>query len=447
MGSESVPLQVEVLSTKFITPSSPTPKHLQNYKLSFFDQIAGDVHLPLVLFYPPNNNKNSTTLNHEQLEESLSRVLTHVYPIAGRFTDDFCSINCLDQGVKLVKANVNSKLDDFLEQAHKDVNAAVLCWPHDTWDVNEDNLAITPLVIIQVTKFECGGIALSMSHAHIAMDGYSSLSFLYEWSEVCRLGIKAQDIDFLSFNLGEVFPTRDLSKLLLPRIAGETRAESKLVAKRLYIDEANISKLREEMGAFSFKPTRVEMITAILWRGLMSSSQVKNGKLRRSLMGVPINLRSKISLPEITKCFGNLVVEAPVIFVPDQQNKNMELRNLVTLIRETVQKTIELLNKESPDEIVTAVGELYNESFLDQEWGGSDEVDNFTTSSLCRFPILGADFGWGKPCLMHFGSRHMQTCWLYDAECGNGVCVQVDLKESYMSFFESDQDIKTYFKF
>ncbi|KAJ8551502.1 hypothetical protein K7X08_021517 [Anisodus acutangulus] len=444
MDSKSAALQIEILSTKLITPSSPTPNHLHNYNLSFFDQIAGDVHLPLVLFYPPND-KNSTP-DHQQLEQSLSRVLTHVYPIAGRFTDDFCSISCLDQGVKLVTANVNSKLDDFLEQAHKDVNVAVLCWPHDTWDVDKDNLVITPLVIIQVTKFECGGIALSMSHAHIAMDGFSSLSFLYEWSKVCRLGIKAQKINFLSFNLGEIFPTRDLSKLLLPRIPEETRAESKLVAKRLYIDEAAISKLRDEMVAYlSFKPTRVEMITAVLWRALIRSSQVKNGNLRRSLMGVPINLRSKISLPQIEKCFGNLVVDAPVKFVPEETK--MELHNLVTLIRETMQKTIDYLNKESPDEIVSAVADLYNGSFQKQDWGASPEVDTFTTSSLCRFPILGADFGWGKPCLMHFGSRHAQTCWLYDAECGDGVCVQVDLKESYMRFFECDQDISTYFKF
>ncbi|MCE0482257.1 hypothetical protein HAX54_040839, partial [Datura stramonium] len=421
MGSESAALQVEILSTKFITPSSPTPNDFQNYKLSFFDQIAEDVHLPLVLFYPPNDN--NSTPDHEQLEESLSRVLTHVYPIAGRFTEDFCSISCLDQGVKFVKVNVNSKLDDFLEKAHKDVNAAVLCWPHDTWDVDENNLAITPLVIIQVTIFECGGVALSMSHAHIAMDGFSSLSFLYEWSKVCRLGIPTKEINFLSFNLGEIFPTRDLSKLLLPRIPGEKRAESKLVAKRLYIDETAISKLRDEMAAanLSFKPTRVEIITAVLWRALIRASEMKNGKLRRSLMGVPINLRSKISLPEISK--GRDRAPAyPKCYVPEETK--MELRNLVTLIRETVQKTIDYCNKESPDDIVSAVADIYNASFQAQDWGGSHEVDAFTTSSLCRFPILGADFGWGKPCLMHFGSRHTQTCWLYDAECGNGVCVQ-----------------------
>ncbi|XP_009782261.1 limonoid 21-O-acetyltransferse [Nicotiana tabacum] len=440
MGSQSAALQVKILSTNFITPSSPTPNHLQNYKLSFFDQIAEDVHLPLVLFYPPND-KNSTT--DEQLEESLSRVLIHVYPIAGRFTEDFCSINCLDQGVKFVRANVNSKLDDFLEQAHKDVNAALLCWPHDTWTVDEGNLAITPLVIVQVTRFECGGIALSMSHAHIAMDGFSSLSFLYEWSKVCRLGIPTKEINFLSFNLGEIFPSRDLSKLLLPRIPGEKRAESKLVAKRLYIDESAISKLRDEMTGLSFKPTRVEMITAVLWRALIRASEAKNRNMRRSLMGVPVNLRSKISLPQIEKCFGNLVVDSPVKFVPGETK--MELHNMVALIRDTVQKTIEYCNKESPDEIVSAVADLYNGSFQANDWGASHEVDAFTCSSLCRFPILGADFGWGKPCLMHFGSRHNQTCWLYDAECGNGVCVQVDIKESYMRFFECDQDIKAYF--
>lgn len=123
-------MEVEILSTKLIKPSSPTPNHLQNYKLSFFDQIADEAHVPLVLFYPPSDNNiinNITT--EEQLEQSLSRILTHVYPVAGRFTEDNSSINCLDQGVKFIKANVNCKLNDFLEKAHKDVNLALSCWP------------------------------------------------------------------------------------------------------------------------------------------------------------------------------------------------------------------------------------------------------------------------------------------------------------------------------
>jgi len=53
-------------------------------------------------------------------------------------------------------------------------------------------------------------------------------------------------------------------------------------------------------------------------------------------------------------------------------------------------------------------GDLSRDSFVAQEWRGNNEVDMFTSSSLCRFSIQEADFGWGKPCLMHFVSRHNQ---------------------------------------
>ncbi|MCD9559059.1 hypothetical protein HAX54_016788 [Datura stramonium] len=113
----------------------------------------------------------------------------------------------------------------------------------------------------------------------------------------------------------------------------------------------------------------------------------------------------------------------------------------------TVKETIIACDKTSPEDVVTAVANIYNGSFIGPEWGGSEEVDMYTSSSLCRFPIQEADFGWGKPCLMHFGSRHNQCCWLYDAECGNGICVQMDLKETNVHLFECEDDIKSFFEF
>nr|XP_016437916.1 PREDICTED: acetyl-CoA-benzylalcohol acetyltransferase-like [Nicotiana tabacum] len=447
-------MEVEILSTKLIKPTSPTPDHLQNYKLSFFDQIADEAHLPLVLFYPPSNtNTNNNSTAEDQLEQSLSRILTHIYPVAGRFTEDNSLIHCADQGVKFVKAKVNCKLNDFFEKAHKDVNLALSCWPQDTWDVDETNLFIIPISIVQVTKFNCGGMALSMSHAHTAMDGFTTFTFVHEWSKVCKLGIPTEKINFLNFNLAKIFPPRDVSKILLPRVPQENRIDSKLVAKKLYINQGSISRLREELtksmdsGALCFKPSRVEMIIELLWRALIRASEKQHGHLRRSIMGIPINLRTKlIYLPQIAKSFGNLVIDAPVKFLPEEI-PNMELHNFVRLIRDTVTKTITACDKNSPDDVVSALAKIYNESFVAQEWGGNNEVDMFTSSSLCRFPIQEADFGWGKPCLMHFGSRHNQYCWLYDAECGNGICVQVDLKENNMHLFECDNDIKAFFKF
>ncbi|XP_060206245.1 acetyl-CoA-benzylalcohol acetyltransferase-like [Lycium barbarum] len=445
MGSECFNLknsmQVKILSKCLIKPSSLTPKTLENYKLSFFDQVADWAHMPLVLFYPNGANME------QQLEESLSRILTHVYPTAGRFTEDESSIICLDQGVTYIKATINCKHDDFLAQANTDLDLALSFWPEGIMDVDDTNIFLTPIMVVQVTKFQCGGLALSISASHPAMDGFTKFTFVYEWSKVCKLGIPSKEINFMSFNLSTLFPARDLSEILETPVDEGKRTKSKLTAKKVFFDEASISKLREQSSGanLSFKPSRVEIIAALLWRSLIRASCARFGHLKRSVMAFPFNLRDKVDFPEVSNAFGNFIIEIPIKFEADETK--MELHHFIKMIREAVQQMISDCAKASPEEIISLVVNLYKGSYAGQKWGCNNDVEEFTCSSFCRFPIQNTDFGWGKPSLMHFGSRHSQVFWFCDTECGTGIAVQMDLEEAYMNFFELDQDIMTFAKF
>ncbi|KAJ8550917.1 hypothetical protein K7X08_000287 [Anisodus acutangulus] len=433
-------IQIKILSKSLIKPSSPTPKTLENYKLSFFDQVADWAHMPLVLFYP-----NGENMEH-QLEESLSRILSHVYPAAGRFTEDGFSILCLDQGVTYIKATVNCPHDDFLEQANKDLDLTLSFWPEGIMDVDETNIFLTPIMVVQVTKFQCGGLALSISTSHPAMDGFTKFTFVYEWSKVCKLGIPSKEINFMSFNLGTLFPARDISEIPETPVDEGKRTESKLIAKKFVFGEASISNLREKLsGALSFKPSRVEIITALLWRSLICASRARSGHLKQSVMAFPFNLRHKVDFPEVANAFGNFIIEIPIKFEADETK--MELYHFIKMIRETVQQITSDCAKASPEEIISLVVNLYKECYAGQKWGCNNDVEEFTCSSFCRFPIQNTDFGWGKPSLMHFGSRHSQVFWLCDTECGTGIVVQMDLHEAYMNFFERDHDIMDFAKF
>ncbi|XP_059290076.1 acetyl-CoA-benzylalcohol acetyltransferase-like [Lycium ferocissimum] len=445
-------IHVEILSTKLIKPSSPTPPHLQCYKLSFFDQIANKELVPLVLLYPPCNNNNSINDAEmdERLEHSFSKILTRVHPAAGRYAEDGCSVLCLDQGVPYTKAKVNCKLDYFLEQVARDGHElTVQLWPHDIKGVDDTNLFTAPIFTVQITKFECGAMAVAISISHPVMDGFTTMSTMFEWANACRLGTPIDKINnYLSFNAGDVFPTRDLSRYFKPPIPQEGSKEDKFLSKRFVIKEAAILKLKEKFasfidsGALDFKPSRVEMISALLWRALIRASEAINGNLRPSMMGFPLNLRSKVNLPEINKSVGNLVIDVPVKFIPGETQ--MELQHLVKLIRDAVTKVVASCSEASPDEIVSHVANLYNESFQAPEWGGNDDIDKFTCSSLCRFPMQDADFGLGKPCLMFFGLKDMNMFWLHDTVCRTGVGLQVDLDERHLQLFESDLDLKAF---
>ncbi|XP_004251812.1 stemmadenine O-acetyltransferase [Solanum lycopersicum] len=441
-------MQVTILSKNLIKPSLPTPKHLKYHKLSFFDQVADVAHLPLVLFYPHCKNNSK----HEELEESLSRILSHVYPLAGRFAeDDESLILCLDQGVTYIKAKVNCTLDDLLQQTKKDLDLALSFWPQGTMDVDDSNLFVTPLMVVQVTTFECGGLALAISIAHPVMDGCTTFKILYEWTKVCKFGTPSKEISFMNFNVGALFPYKhDLSTLLEPPVDEGKRKDSKLIARKFVFEKDAISRLREKFDSISeslgFKPSRVEMITALLWRSLIRST--KSAKLKRSVMSFPLNLRGKVAdFPEITDSFGNLIIEVPIKFEHDDETKIESLHQIVKLIKESVKVINNKCVKATPDEIISLVIDLYKDSYSGLEWGGDDEVMNFTSSSLSRFPIQKTDFGWGKPSLMHFGSRHNQVLWLYDTECETGIVVQMDLEKKHMDKLVCDQDIIDFAKF
>ncbi|XP_069142914.1 acetyl-CoA-benzylalcohol acetyltransferase-like [Solanum lycopersicum] len=411
--------------------------HPKNYKLSFFDQIALQMHVPCVLFYPLKYSTSpKISIIHEQLQQSLSKLLTHVYPASGRFSSDAQSINCHDEGLLYIKAKVDSQFCDFLKDAQKDIDLALNFCPKI--NRNDSNLSLTPLVVVQVTEFACGkGLALSLSAEHAVIDGFTALKFVYEWSKVSKMGINK--INCFTFDdFGTIFPPTS-DNHLLKRVESPRDDHVKMVARRFVINQSVISKLREHVGVVYFRPSRVELVIAFLWSALINIFQRKNnGRMRPCLLSVPVNLRGKIDFPRYENSFGNFAIEVPVKFIPGETG--MELKDILLLIKDVIQKT-NISFEKSSDDIYTLASKFHKEI---QEWEENEQVDVCMASSLCRFPINEADFGWGKPCLLSLGLRRSDMFWLYDTPCGSGIIVQVDLKKDYMDMFGCDKDVLSF---
>ncbi|CAL8174599.1 unnamed protein product [Prunus armeniaca] len=119
-------IKVEIIERQTIKPSSPTPDHLRNYKLSHFDQTALQIYIPLLLFYPNapadaiTNNVMATNERYQHLMQSLTKTLTHFYPLAGRIKGH-AMIECNDDGAELVKARVVLLIGDFGTPRYRDV--------------------------------------------------------------------------------------------------------------------------------------------------------------------------------------------------------------------------------------------------------------------------------------------------------------------------------------
>ena len=61
--SKNHKMEVEIISSESIKPSSPTPKHLKTHKLSLLDQFIPSIYIPMVLFYTFDDDKTKADIN------------------------------------------------------------------------------------------------------------------------------------------------------------------------------------------------------------------------------------------------------------------------------------------------------------------------------------------------------------------------------------------------
>ncbi|KAL6983429.1 shikimate O-hydroxycinnamoyltransferase [Sarracenia purpurea var. burkii] len=70
------------------------------------------------------------------------------------------------------------------------------------------------------------------------------------------------------------------------------------------------------------------------------------------------------------------------------------------------------------------------------------EVVSFSFSSLCRFPLYEADFGWGKPAWVALASMPFKNVVMFmETQSGDGIEAWVNLKDEDMAKFQVDKEL------
>ncbi|KAJ8529910.1 hypothetical protein K7X08_036745 [Anisodus acutangulus] len=164
-----------------LKPSTPTPNHLRSLKLSLFDQVAPRLYVPVLFHYLPNSEWNSELITErcDKLQKSLAETLTKFYPLAGRFREDELSVHCNDEGVEYVETKVNADLAEFLHQGPK---SELLN------DLLPTYKPSSPLLLVQVNIFNCGGLVMGINISHILADGFTLGTFVKEWTRISQTG-------------------------------------------------------------------------------------------------------------------------------------------------------------------------------------------------------------------------------------------------------------------
>lgn len=433
-------MEVQILSRKLIKPTTPTPPHLRSYKTSSLDQLAPPAYVPFILYYDANGDKNEIDERSKRLEKSLSEILSLYYPLAGRYIRDKQLVDCNDEGAEYLEAHVSGKLAQVLQGELKPelLNSLVPnVMPSET----------TPLAFVQVNIFECGGLAIALECAHFIIDGITATTFFNAWAKACKAeGIT--EVIHPRFDLASFFPPKENTMPMKPpKIPGP--GANPIKTKRFVFNKEAISSLKaiakggagDSESLSKRQPSRVVVVTALIWKALIAVAKARHGHLRASILCHSLNLRGKTALPIPDNSFGNFYMVANARFGGNNESK-FELNDLVDALDDSIRNTLDdCVKAQTGDDLVSMMTKSFREVGEERERG---ETDIYMFSSWCRFPFYEADFGWGNPAWMSIVAIPMEIIGMFDTKDGDGIEAWVSLHEEAMLMFQNYPEIKAF---
>ncbi|XP_009783683.1 acylsugar acyltransferase 3-like [Nicotiana tabacum] len=406
-----------IVSRKMIKPSSPTPSSLSRHNLCFLDHIATSAYAPIAVFYPkPTNNISQI------LENSLSKVLSSYYPFAGIITDNKY-VDCNDTGAEFLNVRISCSMSEILDHAYND--AIDVVFPPDLpWT---SSFGRSPLVV-QLSHFDCGGIAISICLSHKIVDGYSLFKFLKDWAAT------SQHLDFkpsTQFDANSFFPLMDDPPVLLRDIVREPQ---RCVSRIYHFSSSSLDRLKEivAMNSQVQNPTRVEVATALLHKcGASVSMTINSGVFQPSLLFHVMNFRPPLPLNTIgnaCSAFASAAILENEIQVP----------NFVAQLREAKKHLQDKLK--DPEQLTSYVLETIKGTTNKTE--KNIVFDFYMCTSLCNFGLHNIDFGWGNPIRVTVATNSMKNHFIFmDSPSGDGIDVLITLTEADMLIFHNNKEL------
>lgn len=177
--------RVKVTSLLSVVSSKPIEAG-KIHKLSKLDQEMGLRKVQVIFYYESNPFIHGPMSDQlDNLRVSLSHLLNDYPVVTGRLTrdpeDGGWQIKCNDAGVRMVRAKVGTTLDEWLRSADAEEEQDLMEWE----DMPQDPSFWSPFRI-QITNFECGGMAIALRCHHMQADITSATLLIKSWTDVHR---------------------------------------------------------------------------------------------------------------------------------------------------------------------------------------------------------------------------------------------------------------------
>ncbi|KAM3307759.1 hypothetical protein P3S67_009503 [Capsicum chacoense] len=244
-------------------------------------------------------------------------------------------------GGEYLHVRISCPMSETLNHPYNDVVDVV--FPQDfPWGCT---LNRSPLVI-QLSHFDCGGIAVSACLSHKIADGYSLSRLLNNWAATAR------KVDFEpspQFNASSLFPVMYDA----PAIPNGVPEPQQHVSRMYNFSSSSLRRLKDILATNSGvqNPIRVDVSTALLQKCGVVVSMEKSGVFKPTLLSHVMSIRSPIPLKTMGNAFclfGSITMTEDKITLP----------NFVAELQKAKQRLRDELKDKSTDQIATHALEI-----------------------------------------------------------------------------------------
>ncbi|KAM0888448.1 hypothetical protein ACQ4PT_028346 [Festuca glaucescens] len=385
-------MEVKVLSSKLVKPAyngcaAPATEYIP---LSIFDKVTYQMQMAIIYAF------SAPAPSTAAIEKGLAAVLAQYRAFAGQIgvnpDDGMPSFILNDHGARLVEASVNA---DMMDMAPAKPTPELLKLHPDLEGELEE------VVLLQLTRFRCGSLAIGFTSNHVVADGHATSNFLVAWGRA-TMGLPMgpppvhhhKDLfkPRSSPRVEHDHRNREYSKSSPTAVVGHHGdGADNIVIHKAHFTKDFIARIRANASEGRGRPfSRFEIILAHLWRTMTRArglSPEDTSTIRLSVDG-----RHRLGKP--AEYFGNMVLWAfPRATVGDLLNR--PLKHAAQVIHDEVAR----------------VDDAYFQSFVDFATSGAAKKEGLSRSALCKdvlcpdvevdswltFPFYELDFGTGSP--------------------------------------------------
>ncbi|KAF7825022.1 benzyl alcohol O-benzoyltransferase [Senna tora] len=305
-SSSSLSFRVRRREAELVCPAAPTPREMK--LLSDIDDQEGlRFQIPVIQFYgydPSMRGKDPVKV----IRKALSETLVFYYPFAGRLREGAnrkLMVDCNGEGVLFIEADADVTLAQFGDA----LQPPFPCLDHLLYDVPSTLPVLnTPLLLIQVTRLQCGGFIFGLRLNHTMSDAAGCVQFMSALGEIAR---GAREPSIPPVWQRELLNAREPPRVTCTHREYEQVADTKgtiiplddMAHRSFFFGPTEVAAIRSSIPPHLNQCSDFEIITAFLWRCRTKALQPDADEEVRIICIV--NARAKFNPPLPKGYYGN----------------------------------------------------------------------------------------------------------------------------------------------